>query len=511
MLKKRRFISGLFFLLLLFSISFGQSGSGATAKEKPLDSFKAIESNITEHTLSNGLKLIILERHEVPVVSFCTYTNVGSNNEVTGITGISHIFEHMAFKGTKTIGTKDYEKEKIVMAKEDSLFDEILREKDKGERAPQDRLKQLEDEFAKAQDEAGKYAIGHQFDAIAEEEGALGTNAFTSYDQTCYIYSFPSNKLELWMFLESDRFANPVLREFYKEKDVIMEERRLGIESNPFGKLFEEFMAAAFKAHTYHHEILGHMSDLQSISRHQAEEYYRKYYIPNNLTIGMVGDVKPQEAIALAEKYFGNVPRGEYPTPVRTKEPKQLGEKRIEVEDKSQPILLIGYHRPNVTHPDDPVFSAMADYLGGGRTSRLYKILVKERKIAVQVGAIPAYPAEKYPSLVGFFAVPAKDHTNKECEDIIYQEIEKIKTDTISTEDLNAIKTRAKANFIRQLKSNMGMAIQLTSYQVIAGDWKELFKQLDRINQITAGDIKRVANQYLKKSNRTVGELVTIK
>ncbi|MCJ7497431.1 MAG: insulinase family protein, partial [candidate division Zixibacteria bacterium] len=358
---------------------------------------------------------------------------------------------------------------------------------------------------------AGKYVISNQFDVSAEEEGAVGTNAFTSYDQTCYIYSFPSNKLELWMLLESDRFANPVLREFYKEKDVIMEERRRGIESNPFGKLFEEFMAAAFKAHPYHHEILGHMSDLQTISRHQAEVYYKRYYIPNNLTIGIVGDVKPQEVIALAEEYFDGIPKGEYPTPVRTKEPEQLGEKRIEVEDKSQPILLIGYHRPNATHPDDPVFSAMADYLGGGRTSRLYKILVKEKKIAVQVGAIPAYPAEKYPSLIGFYAVPAKDHTNQECEDIIYQEIEKIKTDTISTEDLNAIKTRAKANFIRQLKSNMGMAIQLASYQVISGDWRELFKQLDRFNQITTADIKRVANQYLKKSNRTVGELVTIK
>jgi predicted Zn-dependent peptidase len=292
---------------------------------------------------------------------------------------------------------------------------------------------------------------------------------------------------------------------------VIMEERRRSIESNPFGKLFEEFIAASFKAHPYHHEVKGHMSDIQSISRHQAMEYYRKYYIPNNLTIGIVGDVKPQEVIALAEKYFGDIPKGEYPTPVRTIEPEQLGEKRIEVEDKSQPILLIGYHRPNATHPDDPVFSAMADYLGRGRTSRLYKILVKEKKIAVQVGAFPSYPAKKYPNLIGFYAVPAKSHTNNECEDIIYQEIEKIKTDTISTEDLIAIKTRAKANFIRRLKSNLGMAIQLTSFQVIAGDWRELFKELDRINQITTTDIKRVANQYLKKSNRTVGEIVTTK
>jgi len=504
MLKKRCFLIGVVFLFLFFSLSFGEKG-------KSSDSFKAMESQVTEHTLSNGLKLIILERHEAPVVSFCTYANVGSNNEVTGITGISHIFEHMAFKGTPTIGTKDYAKETIAMAKEDSLFDEILKERDKGDRVDQQKLKKLGEEFAQAQDEAGKYVISAQFDEIVEEEGGVGLNAFTSNDQTCYIYSFPSNKVELWMVLESDRFIHPVLREFYKERDVVMEERRLGIESNPFGKLFEEFMAAAYKAHPYHHEVLGHMSDLQSIYRRQAEEYYKKYYVPNNLTIGIVGDVKPQEVVSLAEKYFGDIPKGEYPAPVRTKEPEQLGEKRVEVEDKSQPILFIGYHRPNVTNTDDPVFSAIADYLAGGRTSRLYKILVKEKKIAVQVGAFPAFPAQKYPNLIVLYAVPSKDHTNKECEEIIYQEIEKIKTDTISTEDLIAIKTRAKADFIRNLKSNLGMGIQLTFYQVLTGDWRNLFKELDRINQITPLDIKKVADEYLKKSNRTVAELVTIK
>lgn len=508
---ERCLVLSLVLVLLFFSFSLGQSKSGSAAKGKPLDSFKAIEKDITEYTLPNGLKFIILERHEAPVVSFCTYANVGSNNEVTGITGISHIFEHMAFKGTTTIGTKDYEKEKVLMAKQDSLFEEILEEKDKGDRANQDRLKKLQDEFSKDQDEAGKYVVTNEFGAIVEEAGGVGLNAFTSNDQTCYIYSFPSNKLELWMSLESDRFQHPVLREFFKEKDVIMEERRLGVENNPFGKLFEEFMAAAYKAHPYHHEVVGHMSDLQSISRGQARDYYKKYYVPNNLTIGIVGDVNPQEVISFAKKYFGDIPKGEYPAPVRTKEPEQLGEKRVEVEDKSQPILLIGYHRPNVTNSQDPAFSAIADYLGGGRTSRLYKILVKEKKIAVQVGAIPSFPAEKYPSLIAFYAVPAKDHSNKECEDIIYQEIEKIKTDNISSEDLNAVKTRAKANFIRQLKSNLGMAIQLTSYQVISGDWRNLFKELDRINQLTPSDVKTAANEYLKRTNRTIGEIVTTK
>jgi predicted Zn-dependent peptidase len=504
MSKKRGVVLIIFLVFLLFSLAWGE-------KKQDKDSFKAIENQVTEYTLSNGLRFIILERHEAPVISFCTYANVGSNNEVTGITGISHIFEHMAFKGTTTIGTKDYDKEVLSMAKEDSLFDEILKERDQGDRADQEKLKKLGEEFAKAQDESREYVISNQFGSIVEEQGGVGLNAFTSNDQTCYIYNFPSNKLELWMSLESDRFAHPVLREFYKEKDVIMEERRLGVESNPFGKLFEEFMAAAYKAHPYHHEVVGHMSDLESITREQAEEYLKKYYVPNNLTIGIVGDVQPAEVIALAEKYFGNLPKGEYPPPVRTKEPEQLGERRVEVEDKSQPILIIGYHRPNINDPNNPAFSAIADYLGGGRTSQLYKIMVKEKKIAVMVGAMPTFPAEKYPSLIAFFAMPSKDHTSQECEDIIYQEIEKIKTDTIPTADLIAIKTRAKANFLRGLESNFGMALQLTSYQVISGDWRNLFTELDRINRVTASDVKRVADEYLKKSNRTVAELVTIK
>ncbi len=504
MSKKRGMVLIVFLLFLFFSPALAE-------KKQDKDSFKTIENQVTEYTLSNGLKFIILERHEAPVVSFCTYANVGSNNEVTGITGISHIFEHMAFKGTNTIGTKDYDKEALAIAKEDSLFDEILKERDKGNRSDQEKLKKLGEEFSKTQDEAREYVISNQFGSIVEEQGGVGLNAFTSYDQTCYIYSFPSNKLELWMSLESDRFKHPVLREFYKEKDVIMEERRLGVESNPFGKLFEEFMAAAYKAHPYHHEVVGHMSDLESITRKQAEEYLQKYYVPNNLTIGIVGDVKPQEVISLAQEYFGGIPQGEYPAPVRTKEPEQLGEKRVEVEDKSQPILIIGYHRPNVTDPDNSVFSAIADYLGGGRTSQLYKIMVKEKKIAVMVGSMPTFPAEKYPNLIAFFAMPSKDHTNQECEDIIYQEIEKIKTDTISTADLVAIKTRAKANFLRGLESNMGMALQLTTYQVISGDWRNLFTELDRINRVTASDVKRVADEYLKKSNRTVAELVTVK
>ena len=344
----------------------------------------------------------------------------------------------------------------------------------------------------------------------------MGLNAGTSYDATMYFYNLPSNKLELWMSLESDRFLNPVLREFYKEKDVVMEERRLRVESSPYGKLFEEFLATAFQAHPYGEPLVGHMSDVQSFTRQDAESYFREHYTPNNLIVGIVGDVKPQEVIKLAETYWGRIPRGPQPKPLVTIEPDQMGERKVEVEDKAQPFVVIGYHKPSATHPDDAVFDAITDYLGGGnymgisRSSRLHKSLVKEKKIAVAALAIPGLPGSKYPNLLTFLAVSSKDHTNQECEDAIYEEIEKLKTELITPEDLKAIKTRTRANFIRQLESNQGLAMQLTFYQAVQGDWRDLFKQLDKINQVTAEEIKRVANEYLQKKNRTVAELVTI-
>jgi predicted Zn-dependent peptidase len=473
--------------------------------------FEDLEKSVTEYTLSNGLKLVIMEKHEAPVVSFSTYANVGGVNESKGITGISHVFEHMAFKGTKTVGTKNYPAEIKAMHQEDSLFNEILKERQKGNRSDQERLKSLGEEFTKAQDEARVYVESNEFSTAVQEEGGVGLNAGTSYDATVYYYNLPSNKLELWMSLESDRFLNPVLREFYKEKDVVMEERRLRIESSPYGKLFEEFLAIAFKAHPYGEPLVGHMSDVQALTRQEAENYFKEHYSPNNLIVGIVGDVKPQEVIKLAETYWGRIPRGPEPKPVVTVEPEQLGERRVEVEDKSQPIVAIGYHIPSATHPDKPLLDAISDYLSSGRSSRLYKSLVKEKKIAVGAFGGPGMPGEKYPNLFLFAAVPSKDHTNQECEDAIYEEIEKLKTEPIKPEDLQAIKTRTRANFIRQLESDQGLAMQLTFYQSVWGDWKELFKQLDKINQITAEDIKKVANEYFKKNNRTVAELVTIK
>jgi len=467
------------------------------------------EKRMTEFTLGNGLKFLVLERREAPVVSFHTYADVGAVDEVKGITGLAHLFEHMAFKGTKTIGTNDYQAEAKVMAKTDELFEAIKAERRKGERADKTRLEQLEKQFQEAEQEAQKYIVHDEYEETLTRAGGEGFNAYTSNDATQYIVSLPSNKLELWMLLESDRFRNPVLREFYKEKDVVMEERRMA-ENNPQFRLFEEFQAISYKAHPYGEPVLGHMSDLQTLTRREADAFFKRYYSPSNLAVAIVGDVDPARIKVLAEEYFAGIPSGPKPEPVETVEPPQLGERRVIVEDQSQPIIGIGYHKPGINHPDNAVFDALTDIMSAGRTSRLYKSLVRDKKIAVAAAGFQGFPGDKYPGLFLFYAVPAKGHTNQECEQAIYAEIERLKSELVSSEELRKAKTRSRAGLIRSLDSNPDLAAQLAFYEVVTGDWRDLFVQLDRIDKVTADDIQRVAKEHFTSKNRTVGAIETV-
>lgn len=467
------------------------------------------EARVTEFTLDNGLKFIVLERHEAPVVTCYTHADVGSVNEVTGITGLAHIFEHMAFKGTRRIGTKDYEAEAKVLDKIDTDFEALKVERRKGAQADQQRLAELQGKFQEAQQEAQAFLVHDEFEEVLKRAGGTGLNAGTSSDYTVYFVNLPSNKLELWMLMESDRFLNPVLREFYKEKSVVMEERRMRTESQPVGQLLEEFLAAAYKAHPYGEPVIGHMSDLETITRHEAETFFYDHYGPSNLTIAVVGDVDPARVNSLAEAYFGRIPARPEPDPVETVEPEQPGERRVTIENPAQPFVLIGYHKPSINHPDNAVFDAITDIVGMGRTSRLYKSLVKEKRIAMYASGFQGLPGNKYPGLFLFYAVPARGHSNQECEEAIYEEIERLKSELVDQEDLKKARTRARATVIRQLDSNAGLAGQLTAFEVMTGDWRNLFKQIDQINEVTAEDIQRVARTYFTTKNRTVGIIET--
>jgi predicted Zn-dependent peptidase len=491
------------FRLLAVGLAFALLPIGLEAQD-----LATFEKTVTEHTLSNGMKFIIVERHEVPVISFQIYTDVGSVDEEAGISGMAHMFEHMAFKGTSDIGTKDIEAENRALAKVDEAYGALQDEQRKGTGADPARIEELGEAFERAKEEAAGYVESDEFTRIFEENGGVGLNAGTGSDSTAYYISFPSNKLELWFSLESARFLDPVLREFYKERDVVIEERRLRVESQPVGKLIEEYLSVAYKAHPYGRNTIGWMSDLENMTREQAKRFFEKYYTPPNLTAVIVGDVDAKEAVRLAELYFGRIPKGARPETLWTVEPPQEGERRLKVYARAQPVLLMGYHKPSVRHPDDAVFDAVQDILSGGRTSRIYRSLVQDKKIAMAAGGFPGFPGVKYPNQFLFFSFPAAGHTNEENEEAMLAEIERLKTDLVTEEELSRVKRRARADLIGGLDSSAGLADQLVSYEVLTGDWRNLFRAIDAIEKVTREDIQRVAKEYFTDRNRTVGYLI---
>jgi len=466
------------------------------------------EKNLTIEQLDNGLTLILYERPTAPVVSFFTYVDVGAAQEVNGITGLAHMFEHMAFKGTSTIGTKDFKAEKKAMDQVDRAYDAYSAERDRRLGSDPDKLAALEAGFKAAQEQAAEYLIAGEYDEIIERAGGVGLNAGTGADSTVYMYSLPANKLELFAYLESERFLDPVLREFYRERDVVQEERRMRVESSPIGRMFEQFISVAYIAHPYGMPIVGYMSDLQRFTRKDAEAFYAKHYVPANMTVTIVGDVNRKKALPMLRKYFGRLPKGDKPAPIRTIEPPQQAQKTVVMPDASQPVYGEAYHRPEATHPDDAIYNAISDILSSGRTSRLYRSLVRDKQIAAGAAAMNGLPGDKYPTLMLFFALPTPDSSNEAVRDAIRVEIERLKTEPVSDGELAKVKTQAKASLVRGLRSNSGIAGQLATAHVLYGDWREIFNQVAKIEAVTAEDILRVANETFVAGNRTVGMIV---
>jgi predicted Zn-dependent peptidase len=459
--------------------------------------------------LDNGLTVVICERPEAPVFSFFTHVDAGSVQDPLGETGLAHMFEHMAFKGTDKIGTKDYAAEKVALEKVEQAYAAYLAERDKPVGRDEKKLKELEKAWKDAVAEADKYVKPNEFPQIVEINGGEDLNANTSDDETNYFYSFPENRLELWAYLESERFLHPVMREFYKERNVVIEERRLRVDSNAIGRLLEQFTTAAFQAHPYHRPTIGWMSDLNSFSATDAKRFFDTYYIPSNMVVTVVGDVKASETMPIVEKYFGRIPSRPQPDERTTTEPPQNAERRVVLQEMSQPLYLEGYHRPDYRSADDAVYDSIADLMSNGRTSRLYRALVRDKKIASDSAGFSGLPGNKYPHLFAFYAFPLPGHKPDEMADAIHVEIEKLKKEDISDEELKMIKTRAKANLLRSLGSNEGLANNLALYQARYDDWRELFRSVDRIDKVTKADIRRVANQTFVPSNRTVGIIET--
>jgi predicted Zn-dependent peptidase len=491
------------FLSGLLAVAMAWTGAGA-------QDLKSFEQRITTKVLPNGLTLVVCERPEAPVFSFSTFIDAGDVNDPSGQSGLAHMFEHLAFKGTSQIGTKDYAAEKTALEKVEAANSAYEAEYLKAVGRDEKKLADLKAAVKQAEAEAHQYVVPNQFTDVAERNGATGVNAYTALDETVYFWSMPENRLELWAWLESGRLSDAVPREFYKERDVVMEERRMRTDSSSQGRLVEQFLATAYVAHNYGRSGIGWPSEVGQITATEAMDFHKKYYVGSNIVVAVVGDVKASEALPILEKYFSRVPAGTKPEEMTTVEPRQFAEKTVVVREATQPMYLEGYHRPDYRDPDNAVYDAISDILSNGRVSRLYRSLVRDKQIAVEVAGFSPFPGDKYPGLYCFFAVPAQDHTTAEIRDAIHAEIEKLKTADVSDDELAMFKTRTRADLLRGLADNQGLANSLAEYQTRYGDWRELFRQLDKVDKVTKADIRRVANQVFQPGNRTSAWIETV-
>jgi len=462
----------------------------------------ALEDKVFEHQFDNGLKLLVVERHDTPVVSAYITIGVGSVHETSETRGVAHLLEHMLFKGTRTLGTTDYAKEKPLLEEIERVGSQLdaLRLQNGADPA---KVAALEKQLTDLQAEHKQYVVKDVFSNLYSENGGVGYNAFTSKDLTTYLISLPSNKLELWALIESDRMKNPVLREFYTERDVIREERRRSYDTNPARKHYESLVTNAFKVHPYRNPIIGWHSDIANLSPQKTRGFLEKYYAPVNTVIALVGDVKAADAVALVGRYFGDIDPGTAAPRVAAVEPDQNGEKRIYEVFDAEPRLAIAWHKPTMPDKDDYAFDLIDQILGSGRTSRLYRALVEEQKLATSVSVYGA-PGSRYPNLFVIEAIPRYPHTVEELESAIYVELDKLKNELVGEEELTKVRNRLLTDQLRQLRSNSGLARLLTSYQSLAGDWRYLVSYSAEIDKLSAEDLQQVANRYFTKSNRTV-------
>jgi predicted Zn-dependent peptidase len=511
-----------FFLLLTLLLTSAVPPSWAyeSSSQPYID---RVESRTTEFTLDNGMKFIVMERHQAPIVSFMTYVNIGSAYEEPGKTGAAHFLEHLAFKGTSRIGTTNYRAEKPWLDRLDRLTEQMQSASESqspesqsaspGPAAPGSaqagNVTKLQQEFEQAQAKAAGYVKQNEFGQIVEQSGGVGLNATTSADATRYFYSFPSNKLELWMSLESERFLDPVFREFYEEKEVILEERRMRTDNSPIGKMVEQFLEVALPDNPYGRPVIGSEADLRGLTRQDIQRFYQSYYTPNHIVMAIVGDVNPVEVERLAQTYFSRF-KTQSPAPdLEMVTSAQTEPQEIILRLPTEPWYLEGYRSPGINHPDHAVYQIISGLLTGGRTSRLYQALV-EKNLALTVEASDGFPGDRYPNLMLIYALTAPGSSVEQVATALDAEMTHLKTAPVSAEELDRIKTQARAGLLQTLASNEGMASLLPEYEAKTGSWRNLYAQLKAIEAVTAEDVQRVAQDLFQPKNLTVGKLLPV-
>lgn len=463
-----------------------------------------LNRKVVTKRLSNGITLIMADVGYSPVLSFEIAFAVGSADESYRTMGAAHMLEHMLFKGTDTMGTVDFQKEKPILDKIEAVGESLdaLKIKSPGNIL----IPELEKRLAGLQKEHSSLVVSSPYDKLYSEHGGVGFNASTSKDITGYYISLPSKELELWAKTESERLRNPVMREYYLERGNVLQERLMRYDSNGEGLLFEAFIAQAFSAHPYRHPVIGWASNIPYLSIKDVRRFYYTYYIPSRMTITIVGRQNVDETFRIVEKYFSYIRPAPEPKGINVKEARQLGEKRFELNYEANPEIIIGWHKSAHPSKDNYVLDVFSDILTGGESPKLYNSLVLERKLAHSVSSWNGAPGARYDNLFAIFASPAGGVKTEELEKAIYEELDK-SLSSMTDEDLQVIKNRIESDTVFSLASNMGIARTLSYYQAVYGDWRYFINYKDAVSKVTLKDISDSVKKYCVKENRIVGVL----
>lgn len=464
--------------------------------------------NVTKITLKNGIRVLLIKRPGAPIFSGFIRIKVGNIEESPGASGLAHFFEHLAFKGTHTIGTKDYTAEKENLAHLHALNSVII--KLKKENAPPAQIERLQKEFMERQQKETELVNQNEFVRIYQRNGGSDMNATTSNDFTSYFVSLPSNKLKLWSYTESERLKHPVLREFYKERAVVAEERRMRYDNSPDGKIYEAFMAASFDHSPYRINVIGFPEDIQNYTFEEAMEFRQKFYIPSRIVIAIAGNFDVEEAKKIITQNFEDIAPKEDTElkiePENFTSPNFPRSKTIQAPD--EPRFYLGFHRPAYPDPDDVVFDVIDQIMCEGRTSRLYSEIVQKKKLATTIGCFASLPASRLAGLFSIYAEPLKGHTNDEIKNEILSQIEDLKTRGVSEDELQKVRNRIKADLIWSLKSNMGLADSISFFEQLTGDWKYIYSVEEKMKAVTNDDIKKALVKYFVPQRQVYVQMI---
>jgi predicted Zn-dependent peptidase len=478
------------------------SASEINASE--IDASKFLKERVVEKRLNNGITLLMADRGFSSTLAFHISFRVGSADESYNTAGAAHILEHMLFKGTSTLGTSDYNKERPIIDRIEAIgetIDGLRLEK------PNNReIKKLEAELRELEKKQDEFIISSPYDMLYTSNGGVGFNASTSKDMTGYYIQLPSDKIELWAKTESDRLKNPVFREYYRERDNVFEERLMRYQSGGEGLLYETFFAAAFSAHPYKHPTIGWESNIKYMSINDIYRFYNTYYIPSRMTITIVGKQNTEETYSIIKKYFESIEPKPEPGEVKVIEPEQRGQKRVEVYFKSKPSIMIGWKKPAAPAKEDYVFDIISSALGSGRSSRLYKSLVVDKKMASNIYTWSGAPGSRYDNLFIIYGAPIDGVSIEDLEREIYSEMEKFRKE-IDQSEIDRVINLSESSYIFSLDNNSGIAWQLSYYQTVFKNWKYTINYLDNLRNISVNDIHVIYDKYIIDKNKTVAVL----